>query len=337
MRLEEEVSAIVERRQDYRGVLILRPEFVQLTDDIPSALLLGQLVYWTDRSTCPGGWVYKTCKEWCEELHLGRRALERARAHLSELGFIETCLKRARGCATTHYRVRSGVLVAALRSLSDGSDAAAIDTSMSESADAGERSEPDTLHESVTSACADRAEGVGRKVQSGLYESANPITDITPETTAEKTSETTSETSAEYSQRDEEGEGEETSSESAACDVAPTEQEKRLYDIFAAVHGMDGERNYAQFRAALRQFPSLDYEWFFKCYAEVWRGHETDSPWLALRRGLIRAASAQRPTRDSVRRAREKSGNSRRGSSGRDRHYGPTRAASRCHTMVGTR
>lgn len=55
-------------------VLGLPQEFLFLTGDATSALLLSQLVYWTERCTSPKGCVYKRQADWEKEMvRLGGR------------------------------------------------------------------------------------------------------------------------------------------------------------------------------------------------------------------------------------------------------------------------
>jgi len=72
---------VKEGKHDIRkDVLGLPREFLFVTDDSNSALLLSQLVYWSERCTNPEGWVYKSEADWRNELNLKRRAMERARS-----------------------------------------------------------------------------------------------------------------------------------------------------------------------------------------------------------------------------------------------------------------
>jgi len=102
-----------------KDVLGLPRQFLFLTGDVISALLLSQLVYWSERCTNPGGWVYKSEADWRNELNLKRRAMERARRDLKRLGLIETTLRKANGSPTTHYRVCHEALAAALAYMGD--------------------------------------------------------------------------------------------------------------------------------------------------------------------------------------------------------------------------
>lgn len=76
---------------------------VRVTGGVKSALMLGQLIYWSKRTKDVDGWVYKTQKEWEEETGLTRREQETARKMLVERKVIEE--KLAKSPAKLHYRI----------------------------------------------------------------------------------------------------------------------------------------------------------------------------------------------------------------------------------------
>lgn len=66
-------------------------------------VLFSQLLYWTDHTKDPDGWVFKKREDWVEELGISERCIESARAELRSVGLIEE-LKRGVPC-TVNYRV----------------------------------------------------------------------------------------------------------------------------------------------------------------------------------------------------------------------------------------
>ena len=80
-------------------------EMIRFLGDPEMALFLCQLLYWADKTTNPKRLVYKSDREWREELGLSRYTMMKARKHLRKLGIIETELHMANGHATTHYKV----------------------------------------------------------------------------------------------------------------------------------------------------------------------------------------------------------------------------------------
>jgi len=79
--------------------------FLQITGDIPCALMLSQLVFWSGRGADPGGWVWKRDQDWNEEVGITLKQAVRARNNLRKRGLIETKIKKAFGNPTLHYRV----------------------------------------------------------------------------------------------------------------------------------------------------------------------------------------------------------------------------------------
>jgi hypothetical protein len=65
------------------------PALVDITGSINAALMLSQALYWTEHSTLPDGWFWKTREEWYEETRLDRKQQENARARLRATGFWE--------------------------------------------------------------------------------------------------------------------------------------------------------------------------------------------------------------------------------------------------------
>jgi len=96
----------VRERRGRAAVLALHREFVDLTGDVKAALLLSQLLYWTDRTTNPEGWIYKTHADWKQELGLTRAEVDRARLVLRICGVLEQKIRMAaNGFRTLHYRL----------------------------------------------------------------------------------------------------------------------------------------------------------------------------------------------------------------------------------------
>ncbi|WJY13636.1 hypothetical protein PCO82_13785 [Pectobacteriaceae bacterium CE90] len=70
--------------------------FVRMGAGITGALLLSQLIYWTNRTNADG-WIYKTQEEWEEETGLTRYEQESARKKLRGLGVLVEQKKRGSG------------------------------------------------------------------------------------------------------------------------------------------------------------------------------------------------------------------------------------------------
>ncbi len=110
--------------------LVLCPTaFVRLFDgDHKAAILLSQVLYWSDRSKDPDGWFYKSYADWHAEIGLSEAQVRRivngdprvhsARLTLRDLG-VETVLKKVKrtGAPTLHYRIHQAQFLTALERL----------------------------------------------------------------------------------------------------------------------------------------------------------------------------------------------------------------------------
>jgi hypothetical protein len=88
------------------STIALHFEVIRACGSYEAAALCEQVVYWMPKAADPDGWVYKTAREWQEELCLTRRGFDGARASLEASGFLESTHKRVlRGA--THTNVLS--------------------------------------------------------------------------------------------------------------------------------------------------------------------------------------------------------------------------------------
>src|SRR5689334_22262607 len=70
---------------------------------VGAGVFLSQLVYWSERTTDPGGWIYKTAEDWWGEAALSRYELDTIRTTLKKRGLIEE--KRAGVPAKLYYKI----------------------------------------------------------------------------------------------------------------------------------------------------------------------------------------------------------------------------------------
>lgn len=88
-------------------LVIPRPYITLVGGDILAALLLSQIVYWSDRTQDPDGWIAHSYQEWTDELGMSEYQVRRATKVLADFG-VETKLRRSmfhEGAATLHYRL----------------------------------------------------------------------------------------------------------------------------------------------------------------------------------------------------------------------------------------
>jgi hypothetical protein len=70
---------------------------------IGAGVFLSQLIYWSERTTDPEGWIYKTFTDWWDEAALSRHELDTIRVALKKKGLIHE--KRAGVPAKLFYRI----------------------------------------------------------------------------------------------------------------------------------------------------------------------------------------------------------------------------------------
>jgi len=106
--IKNSIYALIAEMAGQHNVLVIHRFFIELTDDLSTALLLSQILYWSDRATMNGHWFAKTYQEWTEELSLSEYQVRKATKALLELGIIETKIKKFDGSPTVHYRLNQG-------------------------------------------------------------------------------------------------------------------------------------------------------------------------------------------------------------------------------------
>jgi hypothetical protein len=102
------VRTLIKQFTGQENMLAIPRVFIKFTGDTNSALMLSQILYWSERTDNPDGWFYKSVREWEDETCLSRYQQQRALAVLKPLG-VEVKKKRAKGAPTLHYRINDEV------------------------------------------------------------------------------------------------------------------------------------------------------------------------------------------------------------------------------------
>lgn len=102
---QKEITELIKRISGQANILAIPRIYIDLLDsDINTAIVLSQLVYWSDRGG-KNGWIYKSFREWTEETSLSQYQVARCVDKLKALNIIETDVRLANAAPTTHYRV----------------------------------------------------------------------------------------------------------------------------------------------------------------------------------------------------------------------------------------
>ncbi len=165
---QKEIFALIKALTGQANILTIPRVFITMTGETDAALLLAQILYWSDRTTDPEGWFYKSAKEWDEELGLSTYKVNRAIKLLAPWG-VQTQLKKANGAPTTHYRLDSEQFCEAIsKFLQNGFSI-----------------------NSQNGFPKDSQNGFGSSSQMDTKESRKSLTETTPKTTSEITAEIT--------------------------------------------------------------------------------------------------------------------------------------------------
>lgn len=105
------IRTIISQISGQENIVVVPKLFVKLTGDITTAILLNQIVFYSDKSKRTDGFFYKTYKEWEEEICLTERQVRYSTKKLVNEGLVETTLKKANGAPTVHYKLDYNKLV----------------------------------------------------------------------------------------------------------------------------------------------------------------------------------------------------------------------------------
>lgn len=106
MSYQQQIYKIIEEISGQNNILTIPVIYIKMTGNIETALILSQLVYWTSRVKNSDGWIYKSNKEWQEEIYLTDYSIRKAIKQLEDMDIIEKVIKKANGSPTAHYRIK---------------------------------------------------------------------------------------------------------------------------------------------------------------------------------------------------------------------------------------
>jgi hypothetical protein len=108
--LKSQVYDLIRQFSGQANTLTIPRPFITMTGSLEAALLLSQILYWSDRSTMKDGWFAKTYGEWEAELTLTQYQISKAVKALKDFG-VETKLKKFKDVPTLHYRINPAVFL----------------------------------------------------------------------------------------------------------------------------------------------------------------------------------------------------------------------------------
>ena len=115
-RIQKDINDLIKSVSEAKGMILTYPLLVAFFDgDHNAAIFTNQVLYWTDRTSDPDGWFYKTHKDWEAELQFsyyqvqrvifGDERVQNPKRNLMDIG-LETKVKMApNGRNATFYRL----------------------------------------------------------------------------------------------------------------------------------------------------------------------------------------------------------------------------------------
>jgi hypothetical protein len=101
-----EVFDLIKQFAGQSNIITVPVVFIHYAGTLEAALLLSQILYWSDKTQ--DGWFYKSYREWEQEIALDEYQVRKASKSLKAKGILETRLKKANGAPTVHYRLKEG-------------------------------------------------------------------------------------------------------------------------------------------------------------------------------------------------------------------------------------
>lgn len=103
---QKEIFKLVKSMVGSNDVVAVNMTLVRFAGSWPAGLMLSQLLYWSERSRIPGGWVCKTYQEWEDEILLSEYQVRVSSKHMErDMGIIETRVKKFDGTPKLQYRI----------------------------------------------------------------------------------------------------------------------------------------------------------------------------------------------------------------------------------------
>jgi len=99
---QKDIFNLIKALAGQANILTIPRAFIKFTGSVEAALLLSQIIYWSDRNP-RGKWFYKSYKDWQDEIGLSKHKVAHATAILTTKNLVKTKVKKANGNPTLHY------------------------------------------------------------------------------------------------------------------------------------------------------------------------------------------------------------------------------------------
>lgn len=99
----------------------VHPIIIKVTGSVKLAVMWNQLLYWTERTQDPEGWIYKSFEDLYKETGMSRTEIETARLLGMKLGILDYQVKGRP--PTAHYRVKLEAMIELIAQFHEKTDA----------------------------------------------------------------------------------------------------------------------------------------------------------------------------------------------------------------------
>ena len=106
VRHDAQMRDLIARFSGQGNVIAIQRPYIAFTGSLSTALLLSQIIYWSDRGHSEDGYFYKTYTEWEEEIGLSEYQVRKSATKLTSMGILTTRVKKANGNPTVHYKLK---------------------------------------------------------------------------------------------------------------------------------------------------------------------------------------------------------------------------------------
>ena len=173
----KKIANIIKQMSGQSNVITVPRIYIEFTGDLTTAVVLNQIVFWSDKTKRTDGFFYKSYKEWTEETCLTERQVRYAVKKLKEMGFLETELKRANNAPTVHYKLDFGKLLdSILTKCQNGTlQNVRLDSDKMSETLTEITTENTTDNNSTTTNTTDRSKEIFRAVQENIRYNLSPI------------------------------------------------------------------------------------------------------------------------------------------------------------------
>lgn len=117
MQKTEDLWKVISAMSGEGEVLTIPKLYTGLTNNLNEAIVLKQLIFWSNKTHRDDGYFFKKSEELQSETTLNRRQIDTVVKRLKEKGLIDVQTKKAYGAPTRHFKIHQDVVMTRLHTL----------------------------------------------------------------------------------------------------------------------------------------------------------------------------------------------------------------------------